>query len=158
MPEIKPYRQNFFGVTYCNIDAQRRLLLPKNWRSPDESSRYYIVPALPNFIKVFDQYHFDKFLDLLERLDEEDPSIRDGMAITGSLSADFVPDKLGRFMLSPEIIAFGNLNKQVAFIGAVTYGLIIPRELWEKCGQDFEKLQRFQDSVSAERRKLATGK
>ena len=152
--EPRTYRQSFFGVTTCNIDAQRRLLLPKNWRTPDENSRYYLVPALPNIIKVYDQYHFDKFQDLLERLDEEDPSIREGMAITGSLSAEFIPDKLGRFMLSPEIMKFGNLDKKVAFVGAITYGRIIALEIWEKCGQDLEKLRRFEESISIERRKL----
>ena len=151
--EIRAYRQTFFGVTYCNIDAQRRLLLPKNWRSPEENSRYYIVPALPNIIKIYDQYHFDKYQDLLERLDEEDPSIREGMAITGSLSAEFIPDKLGRFMLTPEIMRFGNLDKKVAFVGAITYGRIISQEIWEKCGQDVDKLRRFEESVSSERRK-----
>lgn len=130
MPEGQTQlKRRYSGVNTCNIDSQRRLLMPKAWRTPTgniDLDTFWIIPAGNHIIKLCDQVFFNSYSDYLDSLNDSDPKVRREKLRFGSLICQVELDSQGRFALSPEIIEYGQLTqKKIALIGSVSYGRIM---------------------------------
>lgn len=160
MPEdATNIRRVFTGVSYATLDLQRRVLMPREWRLDSDSgiTKFYIVPAAPNIVKIYDQEHFDKFWAYFNELDENDPDVQEAQMLAGSLMATVTPDRQGRFSLSPEIIEFAGLptdGSKVVLVGAVTYGRIVTLDTWAQCKGNPLNLRKIDEKLSEIRKSM----
>ncbi len=159
MSEVSPLQRRVFtGVSYCTLDAQHRLIMPREWRLPNENIKetfFYIVPAFPNIIKVYDQPHYDKFIESFENMDEYDPDTAEAMMAVGSLVAPVKIDTQGRFTLTQPLIEHGNLptdGSKVVMVGAITYGRIVTLDTWTQCKCNPMNLRKVDEALSAMRK------
>lgn len=163
MPEDSSIQRRVFtGTSYCSLDQQRRILMPREWRLDSDSgnTKFYIVPAAPNIVKIYDQEHFDKFISYFNQLDENDPDVQDAQMLMGALTSTITPDKQGRFSLSNELIEFGGFptdGTKLVLVGAITYGRIVTLETWTQCKGNPLNLRKIDEKMS-ELRKLSQQK
>ncbi len=155
MSEVSQIKRRVFtGISYCSLDAQRRILMPREWRLDTDNSNtmFYIVPSSPNIIKVYDQLHYDKFIESFDNLDEYDEEMADAMMMAGSLVSPVTPDKQGRFTLTQALIEHGQLptdGSKIVLVGAITYGRIITLDTWTKCKGNPMNLRKIDETLSA---------
>ncbi|MBR4220473.1 MAG: hypothetical protein IKR81_04905 [Victivallales bacterium] len=133
--ETPRVRRVFEGSSSCTLDAQRRVMFPKAWRTDSDTAvtKFYAVAAAPNVIKIFDQERFNKYYDHLLSLDEDDPEVLQALTLAGNLTMTFTPDRQGRFILSKELIEHGQLGANIVLVGCITFGRIVSKEEWESC-------------------------
>ena len=129
--------------------------MPRNWRLDGDSvgTTFYVMPAPGGIVRVCSTEFFNQQMDLMNELNPSDADNQEGMLLIGSLTQAVVPDRQGRFSLTPEIIEYGDLGKRVVLVGAVTYGRIVSEEKWKECGQNFGSLLRLEQNLFLERQK-----
>ena len=158
MSEVSPIQRRVFtGVSYCTLDAQHRILMPREWRLSTDNSNttFYIVPSFPNIIKVYDQVHYDKFIESFDNMDEYDEETATAMMAVGALVAPVTPDKQGRFTITQPLIEHGNLptdGSKIVLVGAITYGRIVTLDTWMQCKGNPMNLRKVDETLSAMRK------
>lgn len=129
--------------------------MPRAWRLDGDSAAttFYIMPAPGNIVRVCSTEFFNEQMDLVSRLNPSDPATEEALRIVGSLTQAVVPDRQGRFSLSPEIMEYGQLGKRVAFVGMWHFGRIMSEELWNKEGKNYGALLTLEQNIYKERQK-----
>ena len=158
MSEVSPVKMRVFtGVSYCTLDAQHRILMPREWRLDTDNSTttFHLVPSFPNIIKVYDELHFNRYMEDIMKMDEFSPEVAEAMMAAGAMTAHVTPDKQGRFTISQELIEHGQLptdGSKIVLVGAFTYGRIVTLDTWMQCKGNPMNLKKIDESLSEMRR------
>ena len=128
--------------------------MPREWRidSDNSNTTFYIVPSFPNIIKVYDQLHYDRFIESFDHLDEYDEATAEAMMAVGALITAVTPDKQGRFTLTQALIEHGQLptdGSKIVLVGAITYGRIVTLDTWTQCKGNLSNLKKIDETLSA---------
>ena len=137
------------GGTYNhNIDQKNRLFMPAKLR--DELGESFVITESlrGKSLKVFSKSAWDAYLEPIRKLPRalQEEALRD----LNQNSSDGTPDSQGRIILTPEQIAFAEIEKNTVIIGCGEYV-----EIWSQA--NYEKMQAETDRDAIRRQLEALG-
>ncbi|MBR0459273.1 MAG: hypothetical protein IJJ26_08550 [Victivallales bacterium] len=131
MPSNPVSKKYFLGDSDCTLDPQRRILLPKNWRSGEEGESFFIVPSTGKTLKVVRPEDFDRIVEETMAMNISDEENGSGAMAIGSLSALVTPDKQGRVALTQGLVEYAGLKSRVSIVGSLGFGRILDYDTWQ---------------------------
>ncbi len=128
--------QLFLGEFEHSIDSQRRVAIPRTWRSAGEDRTRLVV--LPGRDRTLLAVAPEKAKEMLKKLTAgsfANRNISKALAMIGSYAVDCTCDKQGRISLSSKLMDYAGIEENVVFVGAFDSIQIWAKEQWES--QDF---------------------
>ncbi|MBQ4255947.1 MAG: hypothetical protein II721_08210 [Bacilli bacterium] len=113
---------NYFGTFDRSLDEKGRLQLPTKLIGKDNES-FTLVKGLDGCMSIYDQEGFQKFMDILNGLDQFDADTRAFLRLTTASICPLKFDSHGRILFSKEILeAYGIEPKgRITIIGALDH-------------------------------------
>lgn len=123
----------FLGDATCVVDAQRRVAMPKTWRlsSDTEDTHFYLLPGPQKTIQLVTREHFQRLMYRARAIAISDPQQANMISGIAARSQEIIPDKHGRFAISPILFNYAGLQDKAVFVGALTFGRIMTPETWD---------------------------
>ena len=144
-------RKVFLGEFQHSIDRQRRISIPREWRSVDGlEQEFYLMPGRDGGVQVMPRDYF--MSSIFDKLKDTPSADSDRLlAQIGRKGHECVCDKQGRINLSPQLVEQASLElpDQVQLIGAVHYFEIRPVEEKE------DDVEQFLDMLEAIQKRKA---
>ncbi len=128
----------YLGEFEFTVDNQRRVAIPRPWRSNDEDERFFALPGREKSLQVVPGAMFQELLAKLRKVSFADAQAARAMATIGSMALECAPDKQGRITLSNKLMDHAGLSKRVLLIGAVTSIQIWDPATWQERQMDSE--------------------
>lgn len=133
----------FLGSFMHTIDGQRRVAIPREWRSTNttELSSFYLLPGRNQTIQVIPKKLFD--IQVLEKVAEVSfANERDSMALAriGAKASLSTCDRQGRIRLSQVLFEYAGLEDQAMLIGGITSIQIMTPANWDKNEMDIDEI------------------
>jgi MraZ protein len=119
---------SFFGNYDYSVDAKGRVNIPSKFRkslSAEDEERFFVVRGPKNNLRAYPKAAWDKRADKLSALPETPRNLSLKQMIFGNLS-DSTLDVQGRIMLTPDLMDYAQITKEVTLVGMSEY-----IELWE---------------------------
>lgn len=143
----------FLNNQEMTVDTKGRVGIPERFMKvlkqgyPDACEEIGVTATPDRSVKLMPKPLFEQEL---ERWSELDDRITDQRTILNLLTAfaDLLPlDKQNRIKLSPQLLKFCNIDRDVIIVGSIHYMQIYDRHTWEeRVRQDMEK---FGDAINA---------
>lgn len=115
------------GTSYHRLDAQRRLVVPKNWRE-QVASPLVISRGLDGCLFIFGQEEWVRFTaDSVSGPALVGKKMRDWWRLLFNDALTVNPDDLGRVTISENLVAIAALQQDVVLVGSGQY-----LELWDR--------------------------
>jgi len=126
------------------IDAKNRLFIPAKHREK-LGSNFVITRNVDKCLSVYSMEEWEKFSAKLEAL----PNIqsRNIVRFVYANACDVQPDAQGRVVLSPELVAYAGLQKNVTIIGCNNHAEIWDEELWKQKNNEDDAADLLQQMV-----------
>ncbi|HQL09834.1 division/cell wall cluster transcriptional repressor MraZ [Oligosphaera ethanolica] len=134
MTEFAPtFERSFLGEAPCAVDAQRRVAMPKNWRlaSDTEDTHFFLIPGPQRTIQLVTSEHFQRLMIRARAVAISDPEESNRISGLASHAQEIIPDKHGRFAISPVLFQYAGLKDKAVMVGALTFGRIMTPETWD---------------------------
>lgn len=126
------------------IDAKNRLFIPAKHREK-LGSNFVITRNVDKCLSIYSMEEWEKFSAKLEAL----PNIqsRNIVRFVYANACDVQPDAQGRVVLSPELVAYAGLQKNVTIIGCNNHAEIWDEELWKQKNNEDDAADLLQQMV-----------
>lgn len=98
------------------LDDKNRIRLPAKYREK-LGSEYIIMPGIDGCIFLYPAEAEEKFLIAADEM-EFDSDKSDCVTLIAEMSATVEADSQGRFMLTPDLLNYANIDKDVRIVGA----------------------------------------
>ena len=129
----------FLGEFKHTLDSQRRVAVPRGWRSGDKSC-FYLFPGRGGCLQLISQSVFADLTERIRKVSFTDPVVSRALAKIGALAQECVCDKQGRIAIPQKLKEFAGIDGEVMMVGAITTGQIWAAQAWEAESEDPEKL------------------
>jgi MraZ protein len=130
---------SFLGEYFYSLDAQRRVSVPKSWRSAGGKTRLFLMPGPDKTIAVLPPSVFEDFKAEAGKKSFANAKAARLLGQIASKACECVSDKQGRVAVSPYLKQYANLSDDVVMVGAFTTGQLMSREAWEARKSDSEE-------------------
>ncbi|MBW1678798.1 MAG: division/cell wall cluster transcriptional repressor MraZ [Deltaproteobacteria bacterium] len=123
----------FRGSYEHTIDSKGRVSFPAQFRNilPKNNERLVITNYNPSHLWAFTFKDWARLEEKLAALPLTDKDTRQFKQFFVGNARDVPIDKLGRILIPPRLREYAKLNKDVTFVGSVTYIEIWSKENWE---------------------------
>lgn len=124
----------FFGEYLHSLDSQRRLAIPKNWRSKAGVARFFLLPGRNKALQLIPFNTFREFLKKTGKVSFADESASLALARLGAVSQECECDSQGRISIPQRLIDYAELKSgdEAMLVGAIATGQIWSKENWRK--------------------------
>lgn len=124
----------FQGEYYHSLDSKNRLFIPARFRE-ELGNEFYLTPSPEGCIFVFPE---ERWKFICDQQSQNDSTVADRNKIRRALwgVTSVTPDKQGRVTLTPRLIQYADLQKEVLIFGMTTRV-----EIWN--------LDRFNNAISS---------
>lgn len=120
-----------FGNSKCILDDKNRIRLPAKFRE-EMGNRYILMPGSNGCLNVFPADSDSTILKALEQAFSFNPDDAEAFRSITECSALVDADSQGRFMLPPDLLEIGAINREVRIIGCVSRAEIWSEERYAK--------------------------
>lgn len=140
MAATRRRRQVYTGEHSCRLDKQRRVVLPKSWRSedPDANEFMLVAPELP-CIHMMPAVMFDR---AYERMEEElfaNPAAIVSFGTAGGYASHVSCDKQGRMSLTQELLDHAGIDGDLVMVGGFVTVSIWAPAIWDDMRQSLKE-------------------
>ncbi|MBN1671316.1 MAG: hypothetical protein JXR37_09800 [Kiritimatiellae bacterium] len=142
-------RAIFLNTFLHSLDPKKRLTIPRQWREQIEPAKsVYVVPSVKGtYLNVFPEAVMHQILERIGNLSIADEDGRTFVRSIGSQS-DLCPwDSQGRIRISDELLAYAQLENQVAFVGVIQSFEIWNPDLWAQERAKAKEPSKFGDAA-----------
>jgi MraZ protein len=125
--------QLYLGEFDHSVDSQRRVAIPRTWRSTSEKRTRLVI--LPGRDKTLLAVSPEKAKEMLKKLTAgsfANRNVSKALAMIGSYAVDCTCDKQGRIALSRKLMDYAGINEHVVFVGSFDSIQIWSKELWDQ--------------------------
>lgn len=123
----------FFGEHENVVDPQRRIALPKAWRSDEPGgSEFFLLPGRGQSLQLVPAATFGKLLAKLQDVSFADQQAARALATIGSLAQEIRCDRQGRFSVTPKLLAHAGITDRALLLGSVTTVQIWEPSIWQE--------------------------
>lgn len=141
----------FLGEFEHSLDSQRRIAVPKNWRTKEEEGRFVILPARNKSLQIIPFATFNEvFLSKAKKVSFANAEETRALAILGSRAQECFCDKQGRIQISQKLLDYAGLNEKVMLVGSFWHIQIWSPENYSKfLGSDenfFDEVQKITEN------------
>lgn len=120
LDETKKNFRYFFGNYYHSLDAKNRAFIPNKYK--DALASGFIITKGPDACLVgYCDDAWDNMLSILSEIPMTDTEGRDFVRNFVGFAADCDVDSQGRFNIPQELREYGNLTKEICFVGAIDH-------------------------------------
>lgn len=119
----------FQGHAICNLDNKSRVILPAKFRkniSPEADNKLVITRGLDSCIYVYPQDEWNKLISAIKNFNTFNTEERDFQRRFLMYVTECELDSQGRILLSPQLIEYANIKKEVVILG-----LLDKMEIWD---------------------------
>lgn len=125
----------FLGHFTHIIDSQRRVAIPRDWRSlaADDSTVFYLLPGRDQSIQVLPKELFESvILEKTKQVSFANAAKSKALTAIGSKAARSVCDRQGRITLTPYLMEYASLTNEAVMVGSVNSICILSPPKWEQ--------------------------
>ncbi len=125
--------QLYLGEFDHSVDSQRRVAIPRTWRSTGEDRTRLVI--LPGRDKTLLAVSPEKAKEMLKKLTAgsfANRNVSKALAMIGSYAVDCTCDKQGRISLSRKLMDYAGISEHVVFVGSFDSIQIWSKELWDQ--------------------------
>ncbi|OGV65166.1 MAG: hypothetical protein A3K19_26750 [Lentisphaerae bacterium RIFOXYB12_FULL_65_16] len=127
----------FLGEHEYTLDKQRRLALPKDWRSDTPgSNHFFLLPGCGTSLQLVPGPMFQELLQKLRKVSFADAEASVALATIGSMAQEVNCDSQGRFALSPKLMSHAAITDKVLLLGSVTTIQVWEPSMWHQHRMD----------------------
>ncbi len=150
----------FAGEFTHSIDSQRRVAIPKDWRTKDGLNRFYVLPGRHKTLQLMTYHSFKELAEKLKKVSIADPKASIALARLGARARECVCDKQGRISINESLLEYaeikkdGKIDSDLVLVGAFNNVQIWSKDNWMKQQMSDEemldvlqKIEEFQDGV-----------
>ena len=112
------------------LDDKNRIRLPAKYREK-LGNEYILMPGIDGCIFLYPASAEEKFLRAVEEM-EFDAEKSDIVTLIAEMSTTVEADSQGRFMITPDLLKYANIDKDVHIRGAFKWIEIWSEELYAK--------------------------
>lgn len=119
----------FQGHATCNLDNKSRVILPAKFRkniSPEADNKLVITRGLDSCIYVYPQDEWNKLIGAIKNFNTFNTEERDFQRRFLMYVTECELDSQGRILLSPQLIEYAKIKKEVIILG-----LLDKMEIWD---------------------------
>lgn len=151
---------NLSGQCFLNsfekpLDAQRRLALPRPWRvNEGGGDQFVVLPGRNKSLQLIPAAMFAEIFEQMRKIPFTHSSAGVALASLAHMAQTVICDSQGRIALTPELISYAGLQKNVVLVGAFTTIQIWSPEEWNKskmgtdsCLDILQAIQEKPDSI-----------
>ncbi len=139
---------SFVGNYRHSLDSKNRVFIPSKYRDKLDDTFYITRNLNSESLVIYSQDEWDKKSQKIEEIPESEAEDIKDTFYTEAI--DPTPDGQGRVTLSPALIAFANITKNVVIAGYGNHIQIWAEESWETRQQaknTDERKQRMQEII-----------
>ena len=136
----------FVGTYKHALDAKNRIFIPAKFREKLGDTFYITRKLTTNSLVIYSEDEWDKKAEIIDNI--ADSVGEDIKELFYSEAIDPTPDSQGRVTLTPALIEYAKINKNVVIAGYGSYIQIWPEEVWEerqKEKQTEERMKHIQE-------------
>lgn len=125
----------FFSGEYVHsLDPQRRIAIPRTWRSRAGASRFFLLPGRNKTLQLIPFETLQEFLDKARKVSFADASASLALARLGAMAQECECDGQGRISIPPKLMEHAELKSEaeVVLVGAVNNGWILSKASWNR--------------------------
>ncbi|MBT3377882.1 MAG: hypothetical protein HN742_29350 [Lentisphaerae bacterium] len=123
----------FFGEHENVVDPQRRIALPKAWRSAEPGeNEFFLLPGRGQSLQLVPSATFGKLLDKLQDVSFADQQAARALATIGSMAQEIRCDRQGRFSVTPKLLAHADITDRALLLGSVTTIQVWAPAVWRE--------------------------
>lgn len=128
-------KDSFLGAYTHAIDSQRRIAIPKEWRTTanKKSAVFYLLPGRDRSIQIIPNELFEsEVLENIKKVSFANAEQTRALARIGAKASKSRCDKQGRITLTQELINHAELKEHAVLIGSISSIQAMTPELWKK--------------------------
>lgn len=136
----------FVGTYKHALDTKNRIFIPAKFREKLGDTFYITRKLTTNSLVIYSEDEWDKKAEIIDSI--ADSVGEDIKELFYSEAIDPTPDSQGRVTLSPALIEYAKIDKNVVIAGYGSYIQIWPEEVWEerqKEKQTEERMKHIQE-------------
>jgi len=123
----------FLGEYENIVDKQRRVSLPKIWRSTEHTqNKFVLFPGRNKSIQMLTMGDFGKMVQKLKSSSFANADASRALAVIGANSQMISCDKQGRFQINEKLMIHANIENRVVLVGAMTDIQIYSPNVWQE--------------------------
>lgn len=122
----------FAGEFEHSLDSQRRIAIPKAWRSSDSDARFFLVPGRHQILQLIPFESFKDFLDKARKIPFANAQASLALARLGSRAQDCKCDKQGRIQVPQRLLDYAGLTEHVVLVGAISTIQMWSPDRWQE--------------------------
>lgn len=119
----------FVGEARHTMDAKNRLFIPAKYRDMLGAS-FYITRKTDTCLAIYSESEWQALTDKLNTL--PDSIVGDIKQFLYSKTISVKPDNQGRVVLTPDLITYAGIDKNVVIIGVGNYLQVWAEDLWDQ--------------------------
>jgi len=121
----------FIGEYNYSIDSKNRVVIPSEFR-PELGDTMYLGRGLDKCLFVFDEQECRLLQQKYSALSDLSENARNLKRLIFSGMVRVSPDSQGRIKITPPLMQYSSIKKEVVIIGAENRVEIWAKELWDK--------------------------
>ena len=118
------------GEYYSKIGDKNRTALPKNLRDDLEGS-IYITRGYEKALIILDEARWQRLLQIVETKPFLNRTVRDTKRFLAGGARKLDLDAQGRFIIPENLIEYGNIKKDLVFVGIVDWIELWDLDMWK---------------------------
>lgn len=118
------------GEYYSKIGDKNRTALPKNLRDDFEGS-IYITRGYEKALIILDEARWQRLLQVVETRPFLNRTVRDTKRFLAGGARKLDLDAQGRFIIPENLIEYGNIKKDLVFVGIVDWIELWDLDMWK---------------------------
>ena len=118
------------GEYYSKIGDKNRTALPKNLRDDLEGS-IYITRGYEKALIILDEARWQRLLQIVETRPFLNRTVRDTKRFLAGGARKLDLDAQGRFIIPENLIEYGNIKKDLVFVGIVDWIELWDLDMWK---------------------------
>ena len=118
------------GEYYSKIGDKNRTALPKNLRDDLEGS-IYITRGYEKALIILDEARWQRLLQIVETRPFFNRTVRDTKRFLAGGARKLDLDAQGRFIIPENLIEYGNIKKDLVFVGIVDWIELWDLDMWK---------------------------
>ncbi len=137
--QAKAMKELFLGEHLFNVDSQRRVAIPSQWRSGEAAENlFFLFPGRDKSLQLVPAATFQELLGKLRKISFADGRAAIALASIGSMAQECACDRQGRITLTKKLMEHAEITERVLLLGAVTTIQAWKPENWQNRQVDSE--------------------